>query len=67
MYKPECSHDSADLPKDCFYVKDWSENERIAEEALASGLFKVREDLPMASSGHVVAEVWQLLPEGVAK
>lgn len=61
MYVPECSHDSRDLPTGCFYVKDWSENAEIAEEALASGLFKLCDDMPPASSGFVVAPVWKFL------
>ncbi len=60
MYKPECSHDSADLPRDCFYVKTWGGNEELAQEALASGLFRLRTDLPEASSGFVTAPVWQI-------
>jgi hypothetical protein len=60
MYRPDCSHDSKDLPPDCFYVKAWSENEEIAEEAFASGLFVNRDDLPQASSGFVSARVWQI-------
>lgn len=62
MYKPACSQDSKDLPPGCFYVKTWSENEELAEEALASGLFKVREDLPAARSGFVSAPVWEVAP-----
>ena len=60
MYKPYCSHDSRDLPDDCFYVKRWSENEEIAVEALASGLFIERPDLPQATSGEVSAPVWEI-------
>jgi hypothetical protein len=60
MYQPECSHDSSDLPPDCFYVKQWSENETLAAEALESGLFTVRDDLPAARSGFVSAPVWQI-------
>lgn len=60
MYAPECSEDSRDLPADCFYVKQWSENEDLAREALASGLFIERPDLPMAESGYVTAPAWQL-------
>jgi hypothetical protein len=63
MYRPECSHDSKNLPKDCFYVKEWSENETLAAEAAKSGLFKVRDDLPPASSGYVQAPVWQIAAE----
>lgn len=60
MYEPECSRDSRHLPPDCFYVKQWSENESLAAEALASGLFIERPDLPVAHSGHVTAPVWQI-------
>lgn len=60
MYKPECSHDSRDLPKDHFYVCTWGQNEEIATEALASGLFTERKDMPKAQSGFVEAPVWQL-------
>lgn len=66
MYRPECSHDSAALPQDCFYVKQWSENEQIATEALASGLFKQRNDLPVAASGYVTAPVWQIAQGGAS-
>jgi len=60
MYRPECSHDSRDLPKDCFYVKEWGENAQLAQEAYNSGLFLLRPDLPKAYSGFVSAPVWQL-------
>lgn len=60
MYRPECSRDSRDLPPDCSYVKDWSENEEIVEAARASGLFIERPELPVSISGYVCAEVWQL-------
>jgi hypothetical protein len=60
MYRPECSHDSSDLPADCFYVKQWGGNEDLAQEALASGIFKQRDDMPEASSGFVTAPVWQI-------
>lgn len=60
MYRPECSHDSGDLPKDCFYAKTYGENELVAAEALASGLFIERTDLPKARSGYIEAPVWQI-------
>ena len=56
-------HESSDLPPNCFYVKEWSENSKVAEEALASGWFQVREDLPISHSGYVKARVWELLSE----
>lgn len=49
------------LPPGCFYVKAWSENEVIAREAAASGLFKLRDDLPQAESGFVTAPVWEIV------
>lgn len=60
MYRPECSRDSRDLPADCFYAKRWGGNVELSAEALASGLFIERLDLPVAESGHVTAPVWQL-------
>lgn len=60
MYRPDCSRDSRDLPADCFYAKQWSENETIAQDAFASGLFWLRDDLPVARSGYVTAPVWQI-------
>jgi hypothetical protein len=59
MYRPECSQDSRDLPKGCFYMKEWSENELVAAEAKVSGLFAMRPDLPIALSGYVSAEAWE--------
>jgi hypothetical protein len=56
----ECSRDSRDLPADFFYAKRWGENEEISAEALASGLFVERADLPQAESGYVTAPVWQI-------
>lgn len=64
MYKPHCSADSRDLPKDCFYVKTWAENTDLAHEAFESGLFIARPDLPVADSGWVEAPVWQIKPRG---
>ena len=60
LYRPQCSHDSKDLPPECFYVKTWAENEDLAIEALASGLFTVRDDLPVGRSGYVTAPVWKI-------
>jgi len=60
MYVPDCSHDSRDLPADCFYVKQWGGHEELAAEALRSGLFKLRADLPEAFSGFVNVPVWQI-------
>jgi hypothetical protein len=61
MYRPECSQDSRDLPPDCFYVKQWGGQEEVAADALASGLFIERPDLPVAESGYVTAPAWQLV------
>ena len=62
MYKPDCSHDSSALPPDCFYVKEYGSHQDIARDALASGLFEVRFDLPHAKSGFISAAVWQVKP-----
>lgn len=66
MYRPECSRDSRELPADCFYAKRWSENEELSAEALASGLFVERADMPEAESGWVSAPVWQIAPGATA-
>lgn len=66
MYRPDCSHDSRALPADCFYVKGWGGHEEFVSEAMASGLFMQREDLPRASSGFVSAPVWQIKPKVAA-
>lgn len=63
MYRPQCSGDSRDLPPDCFYVKCWEENASIAAQALESGLFIERHDLPEAHSWHVHVPVWQVKPQ----
>lgn len=60
MHRPAYSHDSSRLPADCFYVKQWGENEVIAVEAFGSGLFILRDDLELARSGYVTAPVWQI-------
>lgn len=60
MYRPDCSRDSRELPAGCFYVKQWGENDEIANDAIQSGLFRERDDLPEAHSGYVSAPVWQL-------
>lgn len=41
------------LPPNCFHLKDWSENAKLAEEALESPLFRLRDDLPEIESGFV--------------
>ena len=50
---------SHELPAKHFYVKNYSEQEDIAKEALASGLFKETK-LPPIASGFIVAPVWRL-------
>lgn len=49
------------LPENCFYVKDWSENHELAEEAARSGLFKARPDIPKVHSGFVTAGAWEIV------
>lgn len=60
MYKPQCSQSSTELPKDCFYVKNYGENTELAAEAAVSGLFQIRTDMPSALSGYIVVPVWQI-------
>ena len=60
MYLPACSQDSKDLPADCFYVKQWGGNEDLAADALRTGVFVERPELPCAASGFVTAPVWQI-------
>lgn len=52
--------DSLGLPPDCFYLKNWSENELVMEDVDSCGLFKLRTDLPPRASGFVLAPVYQL-------
>lgn len=49
------------LPENCFYVKDWSENDELADEARQSGLFKARPDISRVHSGFVVAGAWEIV------
>lgn len=51
------------LPPECFYMKDWSENMKIARDAVQSGWFRIRHDLPIAVSGHVWADAFEVLDE----
>lgn len=67
MYRPQCSHDSRDLPADCFYVRDYGDHAKMAQEAFGSGLFVKRDDLPRAESGYITAGVWQIKPAVVLK
>jgi hypothetical protein len=59
MYRPECSHDSRDLPAGHFYVKTWGGQGVLAAEAMRSGLF-IECKMPPAQSGFVSAPVWRL-------
>jgi hypothetical protein len=55
---PECS----DLLKPGeFFVKAWSENEQIAADALASGLFV--DTGRRAPTGHTEAQIWRFTKE----
>lgn len=54
---------SKDLPSDCFYAKDWQENEALARECLASGWFEIDFDQPPGVSGFNVYDVWRLRKE----
>lgn len=52
-----------DLPPNCFFLKDWSENAEIALAAKRSGWFRRREDVRPAECGWITAEAWELLEE----
>ena len=52
---------SSRLPADCFFMKDWSENQRIATEVIQSGWVKPRPDIPPGRSGFIVADAFELL------
>ena len=60
MYPPEASHLSRDLPEGAFYVQYWNLTEDLREDALLSGLFKARPDLPDSECSFVRAPAWQL-------
>jgi hypothetical protein len=53
------------IPKDCIAVKDYSENEGVANLLIANGLI---ESTPVASikSGFVVVKVYRLTPIATA-
>ena len=51
---PECAHL---LHEKEFFVKTWSENEELAKDALASGLFQ---DTGRTSGDAVNAKIWVL-------
>jgi hypothetical protein len=51
------------LPKNCFFVKLYGENELIAEDAAKSGWFKPRNDLGARHGKFARWPVWELLDE----
>ena len=53
--------ESATLPPNCFYIKDWTENAGWAAAAVASGWFKPRKDLLTVISGFVWSSAWEVL------
>lgn len=57
---------SENLPKNIVYLKDWRENQQIAEEFIEKGLVKLREDFPVVRSGFVTIWAYELLPEYLA-
>lgn len=52
-----------DLEEGEFFVKDWSENQELAAEAMASGLFV--DTGKRVGSGHVPVPVWKFKQERV--
>lgn len=47
------------LPPDHVFIKNWSENEKVAEAAFATGLFE--DTGKKAQSGYVQAPLWRIL------
>lgn len=54
---------SENLPKNICYIKDWSENQQIAEELIEKGLIKLREDFPVIWSGFGTIWAYEIIPE----
>lgn len=52
--------DSAKLPPNTFYCKDWSENATIIPQLEAQGLIKPRPDIDPIPTGFVVARAYEL-------
>ena len=52
---------SAHLDPAFFYAKDWSENQEIAADALASGLFEMVDYMPSIICGYEMADVWRIV------
>jgi hypothetical protein len=53
------SHIKSMIENDEFFVKTWSENEQIAKDALASGLFEDT-GLWVPVSEYVSAQIWRM-------
>ena len=63
FWEPFCAL-TVNLPKEELnegevFIKDWSENERVAQAALASGLF--RDTGKLVRTGFVHAPIWEVL------
>lgn len=54
---------SENLPNNVCYIKDWSENQQIAEEAIEKGLINLRDDFPIVPSGYVNIFAYEIAPE----
>lgn len=52
---------SENLPKAQFFAKTYSENEGIAREALASGLFRVVNPSAVIRGHEVVFPLWEII------
>lgn len=61
MCEPDASHLSCDLPEGVFFVPIWNLSAGLREDALLSGLFKARPDIPGAECGFVCAPAWQIV------
>ncbi len=54
------------LPADGFWLKDWSENRRLAAEFIAGGLIEPIAGVPVMHSGFVTARAYRLTAAGMA-
>ena len=51
------------LPADCFWLKDWSENQDLASALIESGLVEPAEELGQVDNGYVTAQAYRLRPQ----
>ncbi len=56
--------DAPPLPEGQFYLKNWSENEEVAQAMIAAGLIEAVTPPVAASSGYVTASAYQFTALG---